>query len=234
MRSEVTSPIRLPWGRRLARRLGRRPGRGPGGASRHRPGVGGVRRRRGGAARVSAGRRLGGLLDAAGELGDLVEGGAALGHLLADLAVGAHDRGVVAPAELPADLGQGEVGQLAAQVHGHVAHVHEGLLAALVAQVVDGHAEVVGRLRHDEGRGDLLPGGVGDDVLEDHLRQGPVDGLLVERGEGADADEGALEFADVGGHPGGDVLQDVHGQVQAVGAGLAGKTGKNYDKSRTC
>ena len=64
-----------------------------------------VRRRRGRRCVVGSGGRLGGLLDAAGQLGDLVEGGAPLGHEGADLLVGAHDGGVVAPAELPPDLG---------------------------------------------------------------------------------------------------------------------------------
>jgi hypothetical protein len=45
------------------------------------------------------------LFDAVGEFGDLVVEGAALGHVLADLAVGVHDRGVVAAAEGLADAG---------------------------------------------------------------------------------------------------------------------------------
>src|SRR5215469_18524709 len=44
------------------------------------------------------------LLDAVGELGHLVIDGAALGHQGPDLALGVHDRGVVAAAELLADL----------------------------------------------------------------------------------------------------------------------------------
>ncbi len=46
------------------------------------------------------------VLDAVGELGDLVVDRAALGHQRADLAVGVHDRRVVAAAELGADLRQ--------------------------------------------------------------------------------------------------------------------------------
>ena len=130
---------------------------------------------------------------------------------------------MVAPAELPPDLGQGEVGELAAQVHGDVAGRDHGAGAVGRAQVIDGDAEVVGGLRHDEGGRDLLALGVGDDVLEDHLGQGLVDGLLVEGGEGRHPDEGALELADVGGDARGDVLQDVEGQVEALGGALAGE-----------
>ena len=89
------------------------------------------------------------------------------------------------------------------------------------AQVVQGDAEVVGGLPHNEGGRDLLAGRVGDNVLEDHLRQGLVDGLLVQGGERRHADEGALQLADVRGDAGGDVLQHVQGQVQALGTGLA-------------
>ena len=130
---------------------------------------------------------------------------------------------MVASAELPADLGQGEVGELAAQVHGDVAGRDHGARAVGRAQVVDGDAEVVGGLRHDEGGRDLLALGVGDDVLEDHLGQGLVDGLLVEGGEGRHPDECALELADVGGDARGDVLQDVEGQVEALSSALAGE-----------
>ena len=50
--------------------------------------------------------RAGPHLDAAGQLGDLVVDGELLGHLGADLAIGVHDRRVVAAAELLADLRQ--------------------------------------------------------------------------------------------------------------------------------
>ena len=43
--------------------------------------------------------------DPVGQLGDLVVDRTALGHQLTDLAVGVHDRGVVAPPEELADLG---------------------------------------------------------------------------------------------------------------------------------
>jgi hypothetical protein len=55
----------------------------------------------------SPGQRL--LLDPVGELGDLVVNRPALGHQGADFLVRVHDRGVVAAAELLADLRQGQV-----------------------------------------------------------------------------------------------------------------------------
>ena len=56
--------------------------------------------------------------DARGELGDLVVDRPPFTHQLADLAIGVHDRRVVAAAEGLADLGQRQLGQLAAQIHG--------------------------------------------------------------------------------------------------------------------
>ena len=47
--------------------------------------------------------------------------------------------------------------------------------------------------------------------------------MLIEGGEGRHPDEGALELADVGGDARGDVLQDVEGQVEALGGALAGE-----------
>src|SRR5271157_929348 len=58
--------------------------------------------------------RSGLLLDAVGQLGDLRVYGPAFGHQGADFPVGIDDRGVVAAAELLADLGQRQVGELAA------------------------------------------------------------------------------------------------------------------------
>src|SRR5512138_1959697 len=43
-----------------------------------------------------------------------------------DLVEGVDDRGVVAPAELPPDIGQRQAGELAAEVHGQVAGDDEG------------------------------------------------------------------------------------------------------------
>src|SRR5215471_15822594 len=57
------------------------------------------------------------LLDPVGELGHLVVDGTALSHQGPDLSLGVHDRGVVAAAKLLADLRQGHVSELTAQVH---------------------------------------------------------------------------------------------------------------------
>src|SRR3954447_14992012 len=76
------------------------------------------------------------LLDPVRELGDGVEGAAPLGQLGADAVVGVHDRGVVATAELLTDLRQGEVGQLAAEVHRDLPAGHQVPRAARSAQVL--------------------------------------------------------------------------------------------------
>ena len=61
---------------------------------------------------------------------------------------------------------------------------------------------------------------VGDEVLEDDLRERQVDLLPVEVRERRDPDERALELADVRRDLRGDVLQDVVGRLEALAAGL--------------
>jgi hypothetical protein len=60
---------------------------------------------------------LGALANPRGELFDVIEDLTTLGHLGQDLLLRVHHRGVVATERLP-DLGQGQVGQLTAQIHG--------------------------------------------------------------------------------------------------------------------
>ncbi len=55
---------------------------------------------------------------------DVIEHFAAFGHLAADLLLGVHDGRVVA-AERLADLGQRQIGELAAQIHGDLAGLRE-------------------------------------------------------------------------------------------------------------
>src|SRR3954467_9910917 len=95
------------------------------------------------------------LLDPGGELGDLVVDAAALGEQLADLLVGVHDGGVVAATELLPDLGQGQLGELPAQVHGDLPAGDQDPAAAGATEVVDGQSEVGGGLGDDQRRSDL-------------------------------------------------------------------------------
>ena len=53
------------------------------------------------------------LLDAVGQLPDLVVDVSTFCHLLPDLTIGVHHRRMVSVAELLADLGQGQLGQIA-------------------------------------------------------------------------------------------------------------------------
>src|SRR5690349_9480968 len=87
-----------------------------------------------------AGERSPGLLDARRELLDDVERLAVLADQARDAVHAVHDRGVVAPAELGADLGKRLVGQLAAQVHRDVARQDDDLRALVAAQVDQAHA----------------------------------------------------------------------------------------------
>ena len=65
-------------------------------------------------------------LDAAREIRDLVVEAASFGHQLADLAIGMHDSGVVAATERLTDLGQRQVGEFPAQVHGDLTRLSQG------------------------------------------------------------------------------------------------------------
>src|SRR3954470_8629926 len=64
-------------------------------------------------------------LDAGGELGDLGVGGPALAHQVGDLLDRVHDRRVVLAAERGTDAREGQLGQLAAQVHGDLTGVDQ-------------------------------------------------------------------------------------------------------------
>ena len=67
------------------------------------------------------------LFDAVCQFRHLVVDGSAFLHEFADLLVGVHHRGVVAVAEQLADLGQRQIGELAAQVHGDLSGGGDGL-----------------------------------------------------------------------------------------------------------
>ena len=127
-----------------------------------------------------------------------------------------HHGGVVAAAELLADLRQRQVGQLAAQVHGDLAGRHQDPGPGRAAEVVDRQPEVRGRLAHDGRGGDLRPLRLRDQILEHDLGQLEVDGLAVEAGEGGHPDERALELTDVGGDPARDVLQCLRRRVEPL------------------
>ena len=144
----------------------------------------------------------------------------ALRHEQTDLLDRVHDRGVVASAELLTDLGQREVGELAAQVHRDLTSEHEVALAVGAADLVDRELGVRRRLRDDQRARDDGVASRADEVLQDDLRQVHVDRRLVEVGEGRDPDEGTLELADVGLHLGGDELEHVGRHREAVVGGL--------------
>lgn len=81
---------------------------------RHEPAAKVVRE--GGMTGEENGSALGALPDPGGEFLDVIEDLTALGHLGPNLLLRVHDGGVVS-AERLADLGQGEIGELAAQIH---------------------------------------------------------------------------------------------------------------------
>jgi len=108
--------------------------------------------------------RSGLLLDAVGQLGDLRVDRPAFGHQGADFPVGVDDRGVVAAAELLADLGQRQVGELAAQVHGDVpgGDEHPGPRGPAQVLQVDRLAVQAGERPHPDQRALEFPDVGGD------------------------------------------------------------------------
>src|SRR5665648_925117 len=146
-----------------------------------------------------------------GQLGDLVIGCTAFAHQLTDLAVGVHDRGVVAPPEQLTDLGQGQLRELTAEVHRDLPGGDQDSRARRATEILHGEAEVDRGLRHDRRGRDLVVLVLREDVLEHDLSQVEVDELTVEAGERRDPDERALELTDVRGDPAGDELQHLIG-----------------------
>ena len=164
--------------------------------------------------------RLSGLLlDAVCKLRHVIEGLALFLHELRDLLVRVHNRRVVASESL-SDLGQGQVGELAAQIHGDLAGFDDVVAALLGTHLFNGDAEVDGTLAHDEADGDLIVVRVGHEVLEHHLREVEVDALLVQRRPRADANESALQLTNVRGDARGHVFEDLRGDLEALGIRL--------------
>ena len=126
---------------------------------------------------------------------------------------------MVAPEGL-SDLGQRQVGELAAQIHGDLAGLDDVVTALRGTHLLNRHAEVDGALTHDEADGDLVVVRVGHEVLEHHLREIQVDALLVQRRPRADAHERALQLTDVRGDARGHVLEDLRRDLEALGVRL--------------
>src|SRR5690625_4607698 len=160
------------------------------------------------------------LFDPVDELGDLVEDAAPFGHEITDLAVGVHDRGVVTAAELLADLGERQIGELTAEVHGDLTRLHEVSAAVGSADLLDAVLGVRRGLGDDERGRDFGFAAFGDEVLEDDLCQSEVDLLAIEAREGGRSDERTLEFADVGLDLARDELQNVRRRGELLRCGL--------------
>lgn len=135
-------------------------------------------------------------LDDLGQFLDFVVGAAVLRHLLADLAVRVHHGGVVLAAELVADLGEGEFGQFAAQVHRDLAGVRHLAGFTCADELVHRDVEVLGGVLLDGGGVDVDVAFVGEDVAKGDLGDVEGDGLVDKGRVGRDPDEGALELAD--------------------------------------
>ena len=138
----------------------------------------------------------------AAEGGVGVEGGLDLGDAV-------HDGGVVAVAEVTADLDQRGTGLVADQVHRHLTREDDLLAAAAAAELGQCDVEVAADLGDDPVGGDLGPArlqlGVGQRLGGDIH----PDRLVEELGHRDDLVQGPLELADVRLHPPGDVLQDI-------------------------
>src|SRR3990170_8601606 len=153
---------------------------------------------------------------------DVVEGLPELGVFLEeplDLVDGVEDRRVVLAAEALADVGEGIAGELVGEVHGDLAGKGDGLGPGLGAQVVRLDAEDVADATLDVvDRDEAFLGA--PDVGEYLLREVEAELAAGEAAEGADAHEGALEFADVGLDLVRDEVGEIVGEGHAVELGL--------------
>jgi hypothetical protein len=131
-----------------------------------------------------------------------------------DLVDSVKDGGVVLAAEAAADVGVGVARELAGEIHGDLAWKGHGLGAGLGAEVLGLDAEDFADAALDVVEGDeaLL---VAPDVGENLLGEVEAELTAGEVAEGADADEGAFEFADVRL----DLVGDEEGDVVERGGG---------------
>ena len=110
---------------------------------------------------------------------------------------GVDDGGVVLASEGLADLGEGGVGEGLDEVHRDLSRDGDGLGVVPGLEVRELDVVVVGDVLLDHlDRDGLLLGG--EEIAEDLLGEGEVDVRPVRAGIGDQADEAALELADVG------------------------------------
>src|SRR5262245_51025850 len=141
-----------------------------------------------------------------------------------DLAEGVNDRGVVFPTKALADLRKGRAGERLRQVHGDLAGDGHGLGVVLGLEIRELDVVVVGHELLDHLDRDRLVFGV-QEVAEDLVGEGEVDVASGETGVGDEADEAALQLADVGPNLTGDEESHVLGDHDALGIGLLPKDG---------
>ena len=159
---------------------------------------------------------------------DVAHGGGDIGvglEQLLDLADGAEHGRMVAAAELLADLLEGEIREIAHEIHGDLAG-HGGLfVAALPAQIRSAELERArGFFNNDVRRGDVRAGA--DDVLDGALDGVDRDRVVKNVAVGGQALDDALELTDVGGDVLGDVLHDLLGEHHAELRGLRADDGR--------
>src|SRR5919106_3506154 len=175
---------------------------------------------------LRAGLSTGSALSHSGrEFTNLFETALALLHLSSDFVVGVQNGGVVAATEAASDLGEREIGELPAEVHGHLTSVDEGAGAVGRADFIGGDVEVLGRHCDHEVGGDASLSRVGQERLQDALGDFESHLGARQRCVGSDSDEGALKLTNVGLYSACDEVHDLRGNRQAVGLGLHLKDG---------
>src|SRR2546421_1431623 len=116
---------------------------------------------------------------------------------LGDLLVGVQHGGVVLAAEGLADGREAGGGLLSDEEHGHLSGEDYVLVPTAALHLLQGDVVVGGDRLLDVLDAHRAGVAAGDDVAEDPLSRVEGDRLAVERGVGQDADERALELADV-------------------------------------
>src|SRR3990170_5565720 len=107
------------------------------------------------------------------------------------------DGGVITAAEAIADLGKRAVGELPAEVHGDVSRIDDRPGSALPDQLLERDSETLGDHLLDPLHRDLGRLSLGEDVLQDLLRELDRNGAAGQRRERDDARQRSLELADV-------------------------------------
>lgn len=169
------------------------------------------------------------LAASAGKLGaqvlDRASGGGILLHHVIDGLAGVDHGAVIATAESIADFLKRVFGELTGQVHRDLAGNGDIGGAAFARHVAMADLIMVCDTLLDHLDGEEILSLFHEDILQEHLGCGQIDGLMGEGGIAGDFDQGAFEPANILGDVLSDELEDRRGNLELKAGGLGPENG---------